>query len=101
MITTLNKTPNTKSGVSDNKFWFSLPSAAVDLIGYQAIIKRDPITKDFMLSKPDIDSSIKATVISVSRAIRIPIGMVDEEEDLGIYYVDVDTDLECITLIKQ
>lgn len=100
MITTLNKTLSTRRNAPDNRFWFSLPSEAVDLLGERAIIRRDPITKDFLISKPNIDSKVVPTIISPSRVIRVRVGLVDEWVDKGDYLVDIDKDNECVTLIK-
>jgi len=102
MTTTLQKTNHypSASHKGEIKFWFSLPEKVGETIGKEVIIKRHPITKAFVLSKPNIDSTVHPVKISASNSLRIPLKMV-EEEDLGLYEIDYDSEFEEVLIIKK
>ena len=102
MTTTLQKTNHypSASHKGEQKYWFSLPDKVHETIGKEVIIKRHPITKAFVLSIPNIDSTVHPVKISASNSLRIPLKMV-EDDDLGEYSIDCDFENEEVLIIKK
>jgi len=82
-----------------NAFVFYLNETIIKIVGKNVIVTK-PSHNSFMISASNLDSITTPTKINTRNVLRVPVGLIDEWNDLGIYEVDDDHENECVYINK-
>ncbi len=72
---------------------------ALKLLGHEVVVKRSET--GYKVSKYGLDSTGRASIITLSGNLTMPNLLIEEFEDLGNYEIDLDYECEEIYLIKK